>query len=1595
MSDIDERVVQMRFDNQQFEKNARTSLSTLDKLKSALTFGKAAKDLAGFQKEANGFSLAGLGDAIGTVGDKFTAFEVVGLRVLSNIADSAYRTGVRLVKSLSVDNIAAGWKKYEDKTTSVATLISQGYDMSTVDEQLNRLNWFTDETSYNFTDMVSNISKFTATGKGLEESVNAMEGIATWASLSGQNASTASRAMYQLSQAMGAGVMRREDYRSIQNMSMDTQEFRQAALDAGVALGTLKKNADGTYKSIVKGVGKVESFNINQFANHLTEDAWFTSDVMMKVFSKYGSAVDQLYEYSEKNGVTASEAIEALGKNVDAFGLKAFKSAQEARTFTDVLDSVKDAVSTGWMTTFELIFGNYEEAKKLWTDLANELYDVFAEGGNARNELLEGWKEFGGRTKLVESFWSAWNGVRNILSFVKEAFNDVFPPATVQNLLDVTNTVHDLTKKFENLFKLPENHAEALKKGIFGEGGTENENNAIKATITRIANLQKTLHGVFAILDIAKQGVETFFKLGVRLVSALLPVGDSVLSMTGSFGEWAVNLRNTINETGFFTKVIEKVGPVIDKVGSVARTVFEYLATAVKKLFGLFKPIEQESEEASASIEEHWSPITAIVDILKKAFDRLKQVFEALKPIFGQVGKGLGSAWDTLHEKLMSFLTGDALKNGINIANGGIFGVLMLAMTNFVQSLKKTIPSGNIFEGFVKTITDNVKGLIEAIKGPAKEVDTSDSLIKIAGAIAILAGSLWVLSTIDTTKLVGAVAAIGALMFMLGKVAENMSKLTSASMFSSEKGGIFRKLFGTITGNKEMTNLESVSKSLLMIAGSIAILAGSVFALAKLDWGELIRGLVGVGALLAMVTVVAHVMSSMEGRLVKGAGSLILVGVAIAVLTSSVRKLAELDPDKMTNGLIGVGGLLLELIMFANLADSIKMGTGMALIGIAAAILIISKVVEKFAGMEMRSLEVGLSSVGLVLAAFAAFSQLVNPKGLLKSAVSMLVMGAALNVIAIAVRTMGNMDSDKIANGLGAMAGALVLLVAAASVLGSIKGTFKGAAAILVMAAAMVVLAGAFKIMESIQPDKLIYILLAFAGAFVILGVAGALLAPMAGGILLLSGALLLISSSILIAGIGLAALSAGIMTLAGTLVIAGPMIINGIVATAMAFVSAIATALPQLLSLGMQMVLNLLIGIYQYIPSIAIVAVMIILKFLLTIAQMLPVIIQTGIALAISFINGIANGIRDNADAVVGAVWNLLSSVAYLMLTLLQSIAEKIPFIGGKIADGLEGMKEKVKESYNAEEMAAIAEESMLGAAEGIDRSKGAVESATAGISDLSISGLMQNSSQFGDIGSDQVLDYIQPYLDGTVDAETAAAGLGQSAVDGVDKDSVNQGMHTAGAFGGDGLISGLNSKRTDVYWAARSLGSESVRGVRDGMEEKSPSKAFRQAGVFGDEGLIIGLNSLKDNVGKTAYGIGKTAVDNIAESINMMASVLNSDMDLNPTITPVLDLSNIQNGTNTLNGMFANTRSFALASANGVQFEQNRMAALMKIDAQTTNADVVAALGLLRGDVTALNDSMLNTQVVLDSGALVGATARQMDNALGRFKTLKGRGI
>ena len=442
MPSIDERIVKMQFDNANFEKNVGTSLGTIDKLKKSLDFSDSTKSLNQLEDSVKHFSLDDIGRSIDSLAEKFNWSNIFKMGLLGEVTSRLVSTvegalgrikGALQLESLDpIGNMLAGWSKYADKTESVATIMAAtGKSMEYVSEQLDKLNYFTDETSYNFTDMTSNIGKFTANGIELEAATSAMEGIATWAARSGQNAGTASRVMYNLAQAIGMGALKLQDWKSVELANMGTQEFKKTALDAAVALGKLKKETDGTF-SYLDTTGKTTkkiSVNIENFRETLSS-GWLDNEVLMKTLNEYGKAAEiisdihdatgmyasDMYELvdAQKEGKLSAEAVsEALKASGDeqwnnakhiaevqeqitklasdeyAFSLETYKAAQEARTFGAAMDAVADAVSTSWMNVFELIFGGYEQAKELWTDLANNLIEVFQAFPNSLVSLFQ------------------------------------------------------------------------------------------------------------------------------------------------------------------------------------------------------------------------------------------------------------------------------------------------------------------------------------------------------------------------------------------------------------------------------------------------------------------------------------------------------------------------------------------------------------------------------------------------------------------------------------------------------------------------------------------------------------------------------------------------------------------------------------------------------------------------------------------------------------------------------------------------------------------------------------------------------------------------------------------------------------------------------------------------------------------------------------------------------------------------------------------------------------------------------------------------------------------------------------------------------
>ena len=449
---IDQRVVEMQFDNKNFERNVQTSLSTLDKLKNSLNMNGATKGFEQIDNAAKKVNMAGLGNAVESVRMKFSALEVMAVTALANITNSAINTGKQVISSLTIDPIKMGFQEYETQINAVQTILAntshQGTNLQQVNNALDQLNTYADKTIYNFTEMTRNIGTFTAAGVDLQTSVDSIKGIANLAAVSGSTSQQASTAMYQLSQALAAGKVSLMDWNSVVNAGMGGKVFQDALIRTSELLGTGAENAIKMYGS---------------FRESLTQGEWLTTEVLTETLKQFAGA------YTEadliQQGFTEEQA-----KSIMEMAKTAEDAATKVKTFTQLFDTLKEAAQSGWTQSWEIIVGDFEEAKELFTEVSNVVGKMIGDSANARNEMLQGWKDLGGRTALIEALRNAFQGVLSIIKPIKDAFRDIFPPMTAQQLYNITDGLRKLTERFI-LSETASNNLKntVIKNGIFTE----------------------------------------------------------------------------------------------------------------------------------------------------------------------------------------------------------------------------------------------------------------------------------------------------------------------------------------------------------------------------------------------------------------------------------------------------------------------------------------------------------------------------------------------------------------------------------------------------------------------------------------------------------------------------------------------------------------------------------------------------------------------------------------------------------------------------------------------------------------------------------------------------------------------------------------------------------------------------------------------------------------------------------------------------------------------------------------------------------------------------------------------------------------------
>ena len=945
---IDEKVVSMKFDNKQFESNVSTTMSTLDKLKAKLNFSGASKGLEQINTAANKVDMKGMSNAIDTVQMKLSAMQVIGVTALANITNQAVEAGKKLVSSLTVAPVMDGFKEYELTMNTIQTIMnSTGATAENVKEQLKELDEYADKTVYSTADMFNNIYKFTNAGIDLDTAKVAMIGIANATADAGQGAREASMAYYNLAQSIGTGFLTTIDYKSLNLANIMTQDLKQAFADAAIEAGTLTKVGENLYST-----GK-KTYNLQQLFNDALSDQWATTDVMMDVFSQYGDETTEL-------------------------GKRAWDAATKVKTFTGMMEALKASAGTGWKTTWELLFGDLDEATALWTGLYKFISGIIDGMNNFRNGVLESGlgKSFKG---LVDTFNTASKPIKetaDAISTVTKTAEDYAKvvdqiirgdfknaPERYQLLTeagyDWAHAQNLVNEKLGSSVRHSTNYTEAQTQVVSAQKEVADNTSDLIAELAEMSDEQLRQKGyteeqIKALNELAKMAkktgiplkefIENIDQINGRwlLLESFKNIGNTLAGVFKSFGDaW--------NETFFGTT---DSATIISKLGDA---LFNLIAA-----FHKFSRIIMADQKSLNNLKDTFKGLFSILKLvltivggpIKIAFNILGQLFKALDvsgagllEITGALGRGLSSFVDSINglfdlsaifERLAPSIqeAGKALKNwfsGIKEAdNIGLY--IIQGLINGLKSAVKGVVT--FFTEIGRTIIDTICKVL-GIHSPSTEFFTIGQNI-IQGLVnGLQNGFSWVWNTISSLGkgIIEFIKAIDigrvvALVIGAGLIAAAVK--LSNSMLNLANGvvaplvGLENLLndLGDAAGNlAKGVKFKMIAEGIKSIAIAIGILAISLIALSRLSWEEIGKALVTLGALALGLTALTFALSKMsfKGLNSKGIGKLSLtllsLSVVLVIVSQAMKNVGNMDVGQLTKAIIGLIAMVAALTL--------------------------------------------------------------------------------------------------------------------------------------------------------------------------------------------------------------------------------------------------------------------------------------------------------------------------------------------------------------------------------------------------------------------------------------------------------------------------------------------------------------------------------------------------------------------------------------------------------------------------------------------------------------------------------------------------------
>ena len=1211
MSTVDSRIVTMKFDNAQFEQGAGKTISTLDRLKAALQLPGATKGLSDVQAAADKTNFGSLEGGITKINAKFIAMTTIAITALTQIAQKAMAVGSQVVKSLTIQPIKQGFDEYELKMGSIQTIMAgSGKSLEVVNAKLQELNEYSDKTIYNFADMTTNIGKFTNAGVDLDLAVASIKGIANAAALSGANSNEASRAMYNFSQALSSGVVRLQDWKSIELANMATKEFKQQLIDSAVSAGTLEKGVDGMYR--VVGNPSVALSATKNFNASLAEE-WLTADALTSTLERY------------------SDETTDIGKRATA-------AAQDVKTFSMMMDTLKETVGSGWAQTFEIIFGNFEEAKKLWTGINNAIGGMLNDMSDKRNKLLADWKELGGRDTLIDGLRKAFEGLSSILKPIGQAFRDMFPATTGKQL-------YDLTVKFKEF-------AEELKIG---------SNTADK--------LRDTFRGVFAIFSIIGSVIK-------GVIGVLFDLGGAVAKSSGGFLTITANIGNFLTGIATALKDGDKLAKFFDGLSIILQTPINLIQAFASYLISVFSGFNSSEGDAVNAvfqrIGDRVSPLITLFDGLKNALATVSSAFQTAVDYLSPYVDALKNALSSIGNALKEAFSGADIKTLFDMINTGLFAALVIAVRKFLSDFKLDFGGG--FITAIKETFGAVTGTLQAVQQNLR----ADTLLKIGAAIAVLAGSLIALSLIDSKKLTKATIGITVA----------FTELVIAM-------GILTKI-GGMTG---FIKIPIITGGMILLSAAIIGLAEAIKTLSKLDWDELAKGLVGVGTSMAILVWAVAPLTKIAGGLIGTGIGVIALAFGLKVMADAAAKFAKMDLGDIAKGLVAVTATIILLgVSLKTMPPSLPI-MALGLLGLAGGLMLLASAIAKMAEINFGKIMLGIGTFAAALIGLGMALGAMPPDLLLKAA-GLGILSLALLGIAEAMKRMGALSGDEIARGLIVIAGAIVILGTA---MNALNGALMGALAITAVAIAINLLVPALKGLGNLSLKEIGIALIALAGSLTVLGIAAYLIGPLSVVILALAGSLALLGVAVLATGIGMLAFAKAIEILVelggaaagaiglvlSTIVEAIPRMMNAFAEGVIQFTKTIIDSAPLFAKATYVLFDGMLDTINKLAPKIAKTMDTILNLMLDYLMKNSPKIVQAGFKLMTDFMNKIRDNIYQIVEISADIIQRFIKGIGDNAPKLADEGAKTVIKLINAIADAIrknsKGMHEAGKNLASA----------------------------------------------------------------------------------------------------------------------------------------------------------------------------------------------------------------------------------------------------------------------------------------------------------------------